>query len=745
MNTRLEACPHCGHALSPTVGPPAPAPVASEPPPPPPPVLSYAPPYPAPPPAPSPRTGLSAASVPKILLGLGATCLLVAAVIFLAVAWSWLGIGGRTTVLVVLTITAALAGQWLARRDLGVAAEALTAVALGLLCLDLIGARHAGWLGTPTDDHAIALLGGSLLVAALGLCLPARRLLVPQLTAPVGLALLVLGLAAHTEHVLLVATATTLGYVALVELGRRLDALVLSWVSVVAALAAYTCLAGAAILDAASYPTLGGLWLDGHGYGLVAVAAMALLPWLMGRGHDDLRQLACAASAVVVTCTVAAPLVDEGATAITLGAAGSVLWWAVLSAVAPPRWYAVPRVPLLGSLLALAPVPLGLAVTALGNLVTVAAPFSADATVRLDPATTLGDPLLLPLAVGVALVAAALTVGRAPAFVLTATAAIAATALLSAALLPLPLWLFVAVLGPFGLLVAAPSAVLTMLVLAEIVVLAVAILLRRSGTAAAIAGAVLPAATAGLVWVSGHVVGAPSEQLSLVTLVVLGLLALLLPRVEVELVAAASVLVAATSGVAAADDATVSLAVHLTLAGAFVTATALLHRDRRSLAWLGGLLLASATWVRLLDLGVHAPEAYTLPTALALVLVGCDRLRRVPGTPTVTALLPGLALATVPSLLWALEDPLSPRAVLLGLACLVLLLGGTALEWTAPVLVGGAVGGLLVLRELAPYAAVTPQWALIGAAGTLLIGVGVTWEARLRDLRQAASYLDRLR
>ena len=50
-----------------------------------------------------------------------------------------------------------------------------------------------------------------------------------------------------------------------------------------------------------------------------------------------------------------------------------------------------------------------------------------------------------------------------------------------------------------------------------------------------------------------------------------------------------------------------------------------------------------------------------------------------------------------------------------------------------------------MLRELAPYAAQTPQWVLIGAAGTVLIGVGITWEARLRDLRQAAGYLGRLR
>ncbi|WP_372736688.1 hypothetical protein, partial [Nocardioides sp.] len=58
----------------------------------PPPASVPPPPLPA---ATTPRRGFSGASVPKILLTLGALCLLVAAVIFLAVAWSWLGVGGR--------------------------------------------------------------------------------------------------------------------------------------------------------------------------------------------------------------------------------------------------------------------------------------------------------------------------------------------------------------------------------------------------------------------------------------------------------------------------------------------------------------------------------------------------------------------------------------------------------------------------------------------------------------------------
>jgi hypothetical protein len=34
---------------------------------------------------------------------------------------------------------------------------------------------------------------------------------------------------------------------------------------------------------------------------------------------------------------------------------------------------------------------------------------------------------------------------------------------------------------------------------------------------------------------------------------------------------------------------------------------------------------------------------------------------------------------------------------------------------------------------------------LIGAAGAVLIACGITWEARMRDLHQAAAYVGRLR
>jgi hypothetical protein len=260
-----------------------------------------------------------------------------------------------------------------------------------------------------------------------------------------------------------------------------------------------------------------------------------------------------------------------------------------------------------------------------------------------------------------------------------------------------------------------------------------------------VGGVLLPAADQSSPAQAAEVAGVDEAYRAAPILLVVGLLAIALPRLELESSAAVAALLAAVPAIGAATDEASSLALHLTLAGVLVTASALVTPSRRLLGWPGGLLLAAATWVRLADLGVEAPEAYTLPSAVALVLVGLWRLQRDPGTPTRLALTPGLALATTPSLLWVLTDPVSLRAALLGGACLGLVLVGSRLRWSSPLVVGAVVGGLLVLRELAPYAAATPQWILIGTAGTLLTVVGVTWERRLRDVQLGLAYLGRLR
>ena len=204
-------------------------------------------------------------------------------------------------------------------------------------------------------------------------------------------------------------------------------------------------------------------------------------------------------------------------------------------------------------------------------------------------------------------------------------------------------------------------------------------------------------------------------------------------------------MIAVPPAILEASDAGGSLALHLVVAGALLSASALIHESRRDLVWAAVPVFALASWVWFADRGVTDPEPYTLPIAAALTVLGLVHLRRNPDAGTELALLPGLLLGTVPSLIWVLGDPLSLRALVLGGACLALTIAGAALRWSAPLMVGSVVGAIVVVREIGPYAGDVPQWVWIGLAGALLTTIGITWERRLLEIRQAVGMLGRLR
>ncbi|VXB98965.1 SCO7613 C-terminal domain-containing membrane protein [Nocardioides sp. AX2bis] len=765
-------------------------------------------------PAPAPSagpTGLRGSSVPRVLLGLGAACLLVAAVAFLAVAWSWLGVEGRTAVLVALTGSAATAAVVLARRPLPVAAEAFTTVALGLVALDVLGMRSSGWLGDLGAGGTTAVVGtASGLTAAALVAVTRHRGSAPvaaQVGTAIGLLLLAGGTVAGTGHLTSTATATVLAAALLAGLAHRLDLHAGADAAAVVAAAWWLGLTTVGLADAAADPSVRGLVLDGAGAGLLSAGLLAALPL----AHPAVRRsrvagpAAAAVSALLLTLLAVVPLADEGAGALLVGCLVGLAAWSALAvaaaavAAAPARrWTTAIAAPQLVLALPAGLVALDLVSSAVGNVgrlvERVGSPGAAPLDAVLGSAVTATTPALLVPTVCLLALAGAVHLParhrptRLPAVAIAAVVALPVpAAAVALACLPVPLALVVAVAavpalvaaalvlaGPGGrhrtplllaatvaagtaLLAALPSAALTALVLVPVAaVAAVLALTDEAGTRTrTVAAASLPLALGGLAWSVADVVDLAVADRALPVLLVVGVLAVLRPRLAVALGATAAAVpatvvalaaLAASPATSAVGSASVSLAVHLTLAGALLTASAGLHPSRRLLAWPGGLLLAAATWVRLADLGVSAPEAYTLPTALVLVAVGVVRLRRDPAAATRTTLLPGLVLATLPSLLVVLaEDPVSPRAAALGLGCLVLLLAGARLRWSAPVVVGGAAGAVLVLAELAPYAAVVPQWLLLAAAGALLTAVGVTWEDRSADARRAARYLVRLR
>lgn len=771
--------------------------------------LGAGPPPQAPMPAATPRPGsrLSAASVPKILLGLGAACVLVAALVFLAVTWSVMGVGGRTATLLVLTVvTGALAG-WMARRDLRGAAESLALVSLGLLTLDVFGAENAGWLGDLDGEVFLVLLGSVLVAAGTGASLAARRtpvggLVGTQLVAGLGVAVAWFGLAdldAGRSDADLVAAVAVAGLTALGfhRLGIRVAAVA---AAVVAGLG-WVALLAVAVGRAADHGTFRQLWGDLQVWPLLAAAGLMGGLALVRRFPVAVRVSAASVGSVVLAISVLRPALDEGRTPATLAVVGALAAFGLLAWFAPRPWGLVAALPqALGALVVGATV-VELAAYGASTLAEIADAVGGSPGGRLEPALSVAAPAPWLLLVGVValvgtVVAAAEASPEFDALVglvadLRALAAIAAlAAVLTLSLYAPPVWLLVALLLAVavafqvwwlrrGSLVplAIGAAFLGLAVTvaqyddwlaagALVGTLACAVhahLLATRTLVSQVAGTVVAATLAWLTWTVGVLADSDPSVVVLVGLLLLAALGtgtFLAPvgwwrspspvdaRTGLEVGAAAAAVPLGMLGVALAPlpDRPSWAAGYLTLAGVAVAATALLRTDRRLLGWPGGALLAAASWVRLWDLGVEAPEAYTLPSAAALAVVGLWHLRTHPGAATMTALGPALSLALVPSLLWALADPQGPRVLLLGVGCLALVLAGVRLRWTAPVLSGAVVGGLLVLRLAAPYIGDTvPRWVLIGAAGAVLIATGVTWERRLREARQVRAYVLGLR
>ncbi|RYP86736.1 hypothetical protein EKO23_08730 [Nocardioides guangzhouensis] len=733
-------------------------------------------------------TGLGAASVPRILLGLGATCLLAAAIVFLVVAWGDLGFGTRTVILLALTSGAGAATGWMARRGLPAGAESFGLLLLGFLVLDLLGALSAGWLDAVSSTGFVALVGsvlgvvGSATAAAVGRT-SLRPLVGAQLVAIAGTAL---AAAAVTD---LAGTAEALALTILVLALAAVAALShAAGLRVAAAGATLLCgiwwllLVALGLGRVLDDPSFADVWLRIEGWPLLAAAGLAAAPALVRAAPEALRVSAASIGVAVLVVLTVAPVVDESTVPVVLTGLAVVAGAGVASYLLPGRWQWVLVAPALA-----AGTGLGLWVLAEGGrgLETLLelGVWTLGAGDRVGggptPATWL---VLLPAAAAAAV--AALAVSLRPAggpgrrgLTDLAVVAVGGTVAVLPGLYDVPLGSALAVqvavvvaLATAGLratpvlhgvpvtLPAAGAAAVSVLAAVtavgnDVTTAALLTLLTAAAGWASFRGrdgvrvvgdvALAPVAGA-LVWTLLHLAGGDLVWRAVPVVVLAGLLAIVRPTFARELGGTLAVLVAVPVSVLSGTGVDQTwLAVYLTLAGALVMVSALRNPDRTELGWTGLGLLTLAQWVRLEQLGVGTVEAYTLPLALVLIGVGLVRMRDT-AVSSRRALSAGLGLALGPSLLLVLVEPVTIRAFWLGLACLVLVVAGVLLRWATPLVAGAAVGLVLVLRE-AQYASVAPQWVLIGLVGTVLTVVGVTWEQRLADLRKAAAYVRRLR
>jgi len=192
----------------------------------------------------------------------------------------------------------------------------------------------------------------------------------------------------------------------------------------------------------------------------------------------------------------------------------------------------------------------------------------------------------------------------------------------------------------------------------------------------------------------------------------------------------------------------VHASVVLAVAGALCGGVAV-RADRRPALWAALALGQAALAVGLAAAGVRAPEPYTLPAAVTMIVFGWQRARRAPEAGSWPRYGPGLAVLLLPSLVAAWSDHGWIRPLLLGLAAAGVTLAGARARLRAPLLIGAAVAVTDAGRQLAPaiarLAGLVPRWVPIALLGLILLAVGATYEARLRDLGRLRDVFRRMR
>jgi hypothetical protein len=563
---------------------------------------------------------------------------------------------------------------------------------------------------------------------------------------------------------------------------RRASVRVGFWISIVGVAFFGLFAVGFAVTDAAEHPSLHDLAVDARGLPLLLVVAAAVVAGIsVTRARWAASAIAAAGTATLVCLPIEEAWPERGGYVAVAGLVALGAW----SLAREGDWFR-------GARLTVAMGVFGLALASapwVGRLLAVAAE-GASAT-RTDDLTTPLMPEQAP-ETGAWWVAAVVTVGLAasvvgarrwpelggvrahlpaaasciavlgawavlatfePAAVLVGGAVVAGGALLALAL-PGSMWWrwvgpVVVALAPLSTLSSWPAAVIIWPVAGLVLALAAARttdVVGRSVTAAVATGWGLGTVAPALELVDGD------ARWTALGLVGAGLVGVTIGVFTVrdywarEAVAAASEGLGITGLALGSTVSTLGFASFLwTVAGAGVVVLGLTSSRRTWYRWVGSALLGVAYVLRLAASDVDVVEAYTLPFAVFLLAVGLWAMRDEDGPGSVRALLPGVALALLPSLPQALDEPTGLRALLLGVGAAVALAVGTWRRWQVPFVAGALVLALLLLVNVGPPALALPRWVLIASASALLLAAGITWDDRVRDGRVAVRYVGSMR
>ncbi|HEX5331789.1 MAG TPA: hypothetical protein VFW79_04020 [Cellulomonas sp.] len=146
------------------------------------------------------------------------------------------------------------------------------------------------------------------------------------------------------------------------------------------------------------------------------------------------------------------------------------------------------------------------------------------------------------------------------------------------------------------------------------------------------------------------------------------------------------------------------------------------------------------------------PEPADVPIVIAgcvLLVVGSLDMAAVRQRSSWHGLGAGLVLTLVVPLASGWADPTAWRLWLVLAGAVVAVLVGAVRRWQAPFALGGVVLILLALVQLSPAAAaalrVVEWWMLLAVGGAILLGLGLTYERRLREATEAVRFVAAMR
>lgn len=729
-------------------------------------------------------------SVGTIILALGAFGLIVAGFIFVTKSWDNLGLVGRTLILSAVTVVIGMLALWVTRRTLRASAEAVWTVFLALLTLDFFAARYEGMagLGAISLPWAWVIWGVVLTGLAILIVLIARPrlhtdLVTAAIAGSIGIALAGIGSAAIGDDwdlswrsfvALIVA-----GILALATRPANIRALTIAARILVGLFFLFAY--GVALVELLDHSALSQLVDERHGLPMLLMAGASIVVAAVVR---QVRIPAVALAVVALSALIMTPAADEWypeGVWVVFGVLAAILAVAALRGTSDwVRGLRLGAVPLFIGLVTIVIMWLGDVVDVAGRAVNESWAGAWDA--RLDSQLTVRTDWWWVLAVLAGWLTVVWAVPRWPEWRRTFPdsswlfAPAAGIALAEAVVLcRLPVWVAVAVLltAAGALLVAQLRSAAPMLgPVGAILASGGALLALSNASLSSVAWIIAALLLAGLVFVDGPVwlrmgysavaailtIGAGTAVVEMVdgtqsvsVFVALGIgltliaaanliLTTHIARIPLEIVGAVGTLTALVWAGSSGE-----LSARWTIAGVVLIALGSAVVSRRWYVGPGIAALIVAYLLLIVNQGFTFVEAYTLPLGVAALAIGLVTIRKHPTSSTWIYLGAGLALSMLPSLPQALANPVGLRALILGIGAVVALGVGVRLGWQAPFVAGVSVAVLLVLFNIGPYANAAPRVALIAVVSAILLGLGITWEDRMRDSRAIVGYVKAMR